>query len=294
MMPRGGDAARPSPRVACSLEPRPRQALGVLAPYATVRHHDRNPLSPGLAQVMRYGAHLTSHGGRCRPGSDRQHSRRLGGADVFLPPIRHGLQHGDVLPPQRRLAGELVPLLLPGGIGVQREDQLAHVPCPRPAPALHAEDGHHARDPCSEQRQRIKGPLAHPQRPGTGLPREGVEVALDARQMIVAFSFWYLLSSAYRPPVEVHHASVRRGMRKDHAAAAPIAGCVRPGARRHIAHAQLLRQRQGNAALLQVGCAAAARQGGLERGKLWREVWPRWGRLTWDRWACRWRAEDLR
>src|SRR5919198_5892689 len=33
----GSDAARPSPRVAYILEPRPRQALGLLAPYATVR-----------------------------------------------------------------------------------------------------------------------------------------------------------------------------------------------------------------------------------------------------------------
>jgi len=56
-------------------------------------------------------------------------------------------------------------------------------------------------------------------------------------------------------------------MRKDHAATAPVAGCMWPGAWRRIAHAQLLRQRQGNAALPQVRGAAAAGQGGLEGGE---------------------------
>jgi hypothetical protein len=69
-------------------------------------------------------------------------------------------------------------------------------------------------------------------------------------------------------------------MRKDHAAAAPIAGGVRPGARRRIAHAALLRQRQGNAALAEVRFAPAARQSGLERGELLREGGPRWGGRT--------------
>ena len=44
--------------------------------------------------------------------------------------------------PQRRLAGELPPLLLPRGISVQGEDQLADLAHPLSAPALHAEDGH--------------------------------------------------------------------------------------------------------------------------------------------------------
>ena len=61
-------------------------------------------------------------------------------------------------------------------------------------------------------------------------------------------------------------------MRKDHAAAAPIAGGMRPVARRWIAHTMLLRQGQGNAALLQIRCAAAAGQGGLEGGELLCEI----------------------
>jgi hypothetical protein len=65
---------------------------------------------------------------------------------------------------------------------------------------------------------------------------------------------------------------------------------MRPGARRRIAHAQLLRQRQWNTALLQVRGAAAARQGGLEGGKLLGEVGPRWGRFARRWWACHWLA----
>jgi hypothetical protein len=74
--------------------------------------------------------------------------------------------------------------MLPGGIGVQCKHQLAHPTHPVPAPALHAEDRHHAQHTRREQRQRIKGTLADPQRPGAGLQRGGVEVAFHARQMI--------------------------------------------------------------------------------------------------------------
>jgi len=48
----------------------------------------------------------------------------------------------------------------------------------------------------------------------------------------------------------MHEAAIWRGVRKDHAATAPVAGRVRLGAWRRIAYTQLLRQRQGNAALL--------------------------------------------
>src|SRR6266446_5388175 len=84
----------------------------------------------------------------------------------------------------------------------------------------------------------------------------------------------------HRAAVQVHQLAVRCHMRKDHAAAAPIAGGVRPGARRRIAHAALLRQRQGNAALAEVRFAPAARQSSLERGELLREGGPRWGGRT--------------
>lgn len=43
------------------------------------------------------------------------------------PPYARRLQRRDPLTPQRRFAGELVPLLLPGSSSVQREDQRAHL-----------------------------------------------------------------------------------------------------------------------------------------------------------------------
>jgi hypothetical protein len=61
-------------------------------------------------------------------------------------------------------------------------------------------------------------------------------------------------------------------MRKDHAAAAPVTGGVRPGAWRRIAHAELLGQGQGNPTLLQVGFATAPRQGSLKRRELLGQV----------------------
>ena len=94
------------------------------------------------------------------------------------------------------------------GIGVQGKHQLPHPPDPLPAPVLHAEDRPHARDACSEQRQRIKGTFAYPQRPGAGLQRGGVEVALDARQVIVALRLGHLLLCTHRPTVEVHQLTI--------------------------------------------------------------------------------------
>jgi hypothetical protein len=55
---------------------------------------------------------------------------------------------------------------------------------------------------------------------------------------------------------------------------------MRPGTRRRITHAQLLRQFEGNAALLQVRFAAAPRQGSLEGGELLGQLWPLWSRRT--------------
>ena len=192
-----------------------------------------------------------------------------------------------MLPPQRGLAGELAPLLLSGGVRVEGEDQLAHLAHPVPAPAVDTEDRHDTGHACSEQRQRIKDALAHPQWSRTCLQRGGVEIPLHARKMIVPLRLGHLLCSADRTPIEVHQAPLRRGVGKDHAAAAPVTGRMRPGAWRRIAHAGLLRQRQGNAALLQVGFTTAAWQGSLEGGQLLGEVRPRGGRLARRRWVRR-------
>ena len=62
----------------------------------------------------------------------RQHPRRPRGVDAFLPPVYRGLQHCDPLAPECCLPRERLPLLLPGGIGIQREDQRVDVLCSCP------------------------------------------------------------------------------------------------------------------------------------------------------------------
>src|ERR1044071_754032 len=93
-------------------------------------------------------------------------------------------------------------------------------------------------------------------------------VAFRTWEMIVARGFGDLLRSANSTPIEVHEATIQRGMRKDHATPTPVAGRVRPRARRRIAHAMLLCQSQGNAPLLQVRFATTAGQSGLKYGEL--------------------------
>ena len=88
-----------------------------------------------------------------------------------------------------------------------------------------------------------------------------------------------LLCCPYRTTVEVHQTPLRRRMGKDHTAAAPIAGGMRPGTRRRIAHTVLLRQGQGNAALLQVHFATAVWQSCLEGSELLGQVGTGWSRL---------------
>src|SRR6266508_2149525 len=155
-----------------------------------------------------------------------------------------------------------------------------------PTPAVYAKDRYHARATCSKQRQCIKGTFAHPQWAGIHLQRGGVQVAFLTRQMIVTLRLRDLRCSADRPAVEIHQAPVRCGMRKHHAAPAPITSGVRPGIWRCIAHTVLLGKCQRNAALLQVGFAATARQCCLKDRELLGEVRPGRCRRTRRRWAC--------
>ena len=106
----------------------------------------------------------------------------------------------------------------------------------------------------------------------------------------MAHGFGDLLGGPDRAAIEVHEPPVRHGVGKDHTATAPIPCGMRPGTRRRIADAQLLRQLQGNTALLQVGFAAAAGQGSLEGRELLSQVGTCWSRRTWRWSACRWRA----
>src|SRR5262249_3129139 len=123
--PRSAPApARPrgpaSTRGARGLKPCLRQALGVRVREAAVDDQDRGALRPGLALVRRHREVLASP--RCRPHTHRHHPRRPGVADILAPPIGRCWEYGHLLSPQRGLTGELAPLLLPGGIGIQRED----------------------------------------------------------------------------------------------------------------------------------------------------------------------------
>src|SRR5712691_5935182 len=107
--------------------------------------------------------------------------------------------------------------------------------------------------------------------------------------MVMALCLGNLCCSPNCTAVKVDQTPLRRRMRKHHAATAPIAGGRRPGAWRSIAHPALLRQRQGNAALLQIRGAPAAGQGGLEGSEVLCEVRPGWGGLT----RCWWRCGSL-
>ena len=74
----------------------------------------------------------------------------------------------------------------------------------------------------------------------------------------MALRFRHLFCGADRTPIEVDQPPLRRHMRKDYAAAAPVAGGMRLGARCCIAHTILQRQGQGHTALPQVRFVAAA------------------------------------
>src|SRR5712691_1255089 len=141
----------PSPRRPLGLEVRPRQALSVRARQVALIYHDGGAFLPQLLEVFR---HLQILGAliRClRPLPNGQHPRHPRLVHVLIPPVHLWRQHRHALAPQRRLAGELAPLLLPSGIGVQGEDQLAYLAYPLPAPAVDAEDRHHTRHARGQQ-----------------------------------------------------------------------------------------------------------------------------------------------
>jgi hypothetical protein len=119
----------------------------------TVRDHDRDALLPGLVEVSRDREPGAWRLCWCGPRTHRKGPGDPRLIDVFLSPIGLWRQHGDALPPQRRLAGELAPLLLPGDISVEGEDQLPYLSDPVSAPALHArENRHHTQHVGGQQR----------------------------------------------------------------------------------------------------------------------------------------------
>jgi hypothetical protein len=103
--------------------------------------------------------------------------------------------------------------------------------------------------------------------------------------VVMPRGFRHLCCSPYRPAIEIHEVPLWCSMREYDAPVAPVTGGMRPSAWCRIAHAELLRHGQGNAALLQIGVAAAPRQGSLERGELQGKVG-----LCWSRPTRRWRV----
>jgi hypothetical protein len=110
--------------------------------------------------------------------------------------------------PRGPAAGELTPLLLSRGIGVEGEDQRVDLAYPVPALALQATDRHHARDACGQERQRITGAFADPQRPGICLQRRRVAISLGARKVIMPLRLRGLRCRPHRTAVQVHQAPV--------------------------------------------------------------------------------------
>jgi len=154
-----------------------------------IREHNRDALRPGLVEVRRDSTPRSWLRCGCAPRVDRKSPGDPRLVDVFVPTIGGCRQYRHLLPPQGGLAGELAPLLLPGGVSIQREDQLPYLARPVPPPTLDAENRHHTRHTDREQRQRIKGAFADPQRPGACLQRRGVEIPLRARKVIVPLGF---------------------------------------------------------------------------------------------------------
>src|SRR5215470_6951217 len=116
---------------------------GVRGAEVTVYEHDRNALLPGLVEVRRDSTPCSWLCCWCGPRVNCEGPGDPRLVDVFVPAVGGCRQHRDVLPPERGLAGELAPLLLPRGVRIKSEDELTHLPCPLPAPALHADDHHY-------------------------------------------------------------------------------------------------------------------------------------------------------
>ena len=253
----------------------PCQALGVCGRHATVCHHDRHPLGPALAEVSGTASAGLPAGAQPPPPA---------------PPPPRPRSHPYT--PRTRLAPTLLPACpvaplraswrhccCPAASVSRAKTSLAHLPRPVPAPALHAKNRDDAGHACSLQRQRIKGPLAHPQRPRPSLQRGSVEIPLRAGQMIRRLALGTCSAGPDCTAVEVHYPALRRRMRKDHAAPAPVAGFMRPGARRCIAHTELLRSASGMPRWRKY-TSPRPRQGSLERGELLGQLRPPWSGRT--------------
>ena len=191
---------------------------------------------------------------------------------------------GALLPRPRRAAYHCC---CPATSASNAKIKRVNVPCPGSTPALYAIDRHHLEDVRGEQRQRVKSAFTDPQGAGASVQRRGVEVLFRAGEVIVTHGFRDLLCCPHGTPVEIHQAPLRRRVREDHAATAPIPGGMRPGTRRRIAYTYRYARARGMPRWLQVRFATAAGQSSLEGGELLGQVGACWSKRTLCWWTCR-------
>ena len=158
---------------------------------------------------------------------------------------------------------------LPTGlIRIEGEHQFPNLPKPLPSPARDSKDGHHPESTGRHQGSRIKGALTDMDRPISMAQGHPVEVALGARQMIMA-QFPRNTIGSYRSSIEVDQPALRIGMRKDQPAMLPLphrpagGSPMRPLAIRGIPDPQGTSQIQGDAPPGQVALTHAPGKGFL-------------------------------
>jgi hypothetical protein len=107
--------------------------------------------------VLRHGEPLTSQGDRCRPGSDRQHSRRSRGADIFLPPYATDSSTETRSPHSATWRASWRHCCCPV-VSASSANTSAPVLYPVPPPAMDAEDGYHAATPTASSASALNTP----------------------------------------------------------------------------------------------------------------------------------------
>ena len=142
---------------------RPRAALRLRRWETPVDDHDGDPLGPCLLALL--GDTVSQRALEVRyPSVETQDSCRPCLTHIFASPVCCFRQHGHTLPPECGLPRERLPLLLPGRIGVEREDQRTHISAPSPsASRAHQRSprpGAHLRSAAPAHQRRLRRPTA--------------------------------------------------------------------------------------------------------------------------------------
>ena len=149
---------------------RPCAALRLRRWETPVDDHDGDPLRPRLPALLGDAVSQSAIEVRC-PSVEPEDPCCPRFTDIFPPPIRIWRQHRDLLPPQGCLPCERLPLLLPGRIGIKREDQCLDRagPSPSASPARHRSPPHvaHPRPAAPAHQRRPRTPTADRRLPAT-------------------------------------------------------------------------------------------------------------------------------